>query len=648
MLFSDDFKRQVNRIIAVAAVIGMAIFLFGRFDLYYELNDDVVIKDILAGMYSGTPETRNMQMLYPLSFLLGVLYNILPVVHWYALMLIVCELLCFYLILERTLEFCAKIYGKISMVVAVSFFWIGCCMYHMVFLQYTVTAGLLVATALFRFMTNYSTDPNEISFMQDTARVTKDEMPVGLFLKRNILNMLMICFAFLLRPNMALLLTPIVGCGFILKWAEESPVFTKRNTEKFLSVMIIVVAFSSLCFGMDKIAYSRTSWQQFQKLFDARTQIYDFTGIPSYEENASFYDEIGVSEQEVTLLKEYDYALSETIDSDVLQKISRYSKTLSSQQKSEANAWKEAFYQYMHMYEQGEYRSYIAVIAIMGLLVIFCAMIQKHFTVLTKMALLFLAKSVSWMYLFYNGRVVERVTMPLLFTEVLCLLAMLLMEFGIVVQKQNGYRTELRRMRVLSKWQERREACVRIAPVTALILFLLVSIPIFWNGYQKTTKEYQNREKAHSFFETVNAYCKANADNFYFMDVYSTTSVRLADTEEVVYDSEKAFATNISSFKNCDLLGGWISKSPLTKEKLQKYFKEEAASIQELLLQKENVYLVAYTDRNLSFIEEYYESIGCPVEITQTDVITDAQVSNELGVYQIRSVETQEITNNKK
>ena len=43
-----------------------------RFDYYYDLNDDVLMKDILSGVYTGAFESRNVQMLFPLSLILSL------------------------------------------------------------------------------------------------------------------------------------------------------------------------------------------------------------------------------------------------------------------------------------------------------------------------------------------------------------------------------------------------------------------------------------------------------------------------------------------------------------------------------------------------------------------------------------------------
>ena len=530
MVFSDDFKKKCNMFFAFGVLILAMVFLFGRFDIYYDLNDDVMIKDILAGIYMGTPETRNMQMLYPLSFLLAVLYHVIPIIPWYGVLLLGSQLVCLYLIAKRCMAFCAKTYGKIMMAVTILLVWAGLFLYRFVFLQYTVTAGILVATALFRFMTNYSADPEEVSFTQDTARVTQDNMPLGLFVRKNIPNMMMLVLAFCLRSELALLMLPFTGVAFVVKWAEERPVFTKNNVEKFLSVLLIVVFSCGLCFAVDSIAYSKTPWHHFRVFFDARTEIYDFTGIPDYAENQEFYDSIGVSKAEYELLVNYDFAFSEHLDHQVLEQIADYADTLQVQKKSPPERMKEAVWEYFHRYGEEQNQPYVWVSLVLIVMIIASALLQGHFSIFWKMILFAVMRFVSWIYLYYRGRVLDRVTMPLLLVEMMLLLSMLFMEFGIVVEQQKGYSTQLRRMRVLSKWEERKELAVRICPVVSLTILAVVSLIIFVQGTRRTMEEFENREKASGYFETLEAYFRQDSQAFYWIDVYSGTSVSLADS----------------------------------------------------------------------------------------------------------------------
>ena len=49
-------KKHENCILSLAMALILAGILAARFDFYYDLNDDVLIKDILSGVYSGTPD----------------------------------------------------------------------------------------------------------------------------------------------------------------------------------------------------------------------------------------------------------------------------------------------------------------------------------------------------------------------------------------------------------------------------------------------------------------------------------------------------------------------------------------------------------------------------------------------------------------
>ncbi len=84
-------KQKENHIwaLGLSVVLCAAIGIF--FDYYYDLNDDVLIKDILAGVYTGTPEGRNIQMLFPLSFVISLFYRVARGLPWYGIFLCLCH-----------------------------------------------------------------------------------------------------------------------------------------------------------------------------------------------------------------------------------------------------------------------------------------------------------------------------------------------------------------------------------------------------------------------------------------------------------------------------------------------------------------------------------------------------------------------------
>ena len=76
MELKDRFRKNQNWLIALFMVAGLGIFAGCRFDYYYDLNDDVLMKDILAGVYTGTPEGHNIQMLWLVSALISMFYKV--------------------------------------------------------------------------------------------------------------------------------------------------------------------------------------------------------------------------------------------------------------------------------------------------------------------------------------------------------------------------------------------------------------------------------------------------------------------------------------------------------------------------------------------------------------------------------------------
>ncbi len=77
----------------VAAIIAMIVACLSG-DYFFDLNDDVLMKDILSGAYTGVPESHNIQMLYPISLFISVLYRIGVNIDWYGIFLCFCQYFC--------------------------------------------------------------------------------------------------------------------------------------------------------------------------------------------------------------------------------------------------------------------------------------------------------------------------------------------------------------------------------------------------------------------------------------------------------------------------------------------------------------------------------------------------------------------------
>ena len=188
-------KKHENCILSLAMALILAGILAARFDFYYDLNDDVLIKDILSGVYSGTPDGHTMQLLYPLGALLALLYRGLSIPVFGAFLLF-CQFGSIWAVGYRSTvlvdeERAARESASIApgmcsaasaarlaepavcsawnttaerlgvkgvLLLAEALFWFAAMGSHLVYLQYTVTAGMLAGAALLAFFLPASGD----------------------------------------------------------------------------------------------------------------------------------------------------------------------------------------------------------------------------------------------------------------------------------------------------------------------------------------------------------------------------------------------------------------------------------------------------------------------------------------------------------
>ncbi len=129
--------------------------------------------------------------------------------------------------------------------------------------------------------------------------------------------------------------------------------------------------------------------------------------------------------------------------------------------------------------------------------------------------------------------------------------------------------------------------------------------------------QYPGREEINGEWRAWKAYCRETAEQFYYLDVYST----------VAY-SEKLFEDTDPAYRNFDLPGGWCAKSPLAAEK------REAAGFdgaQEALLSGDAYFVSDHTkaERAPDFLIAYYRDQGREIAIQETDSC------GSVSVYQI-------------
>ena len=652
--FTAFLKKRENWLIPGFCCLLLFLGIGMAWDYYFDLNDDVLIRDILSGVYTGESEALTAQLLWPLSALLAGLYRVLPGVPVFGAFLWLCQAGSIFLILKRSLDAVSgsaapgkiraagtfSVSGslkKLCLSLLETLLIAACLLYHLVFVQYTVTAGLLATAAIFAFL---------------TVRERESERAVTFWL-RCLPAALLFWLAFCLRSEMGLLLLPLAGVGGIWKWAARAmrgPVFTGRNAASFVGVFALILAGLLGCFGADRLACSDPEWQEFEDLFDARTQVYDFydASLRSFEKNREFYEKLGLTETQCELLVNYNYGADDAIDAQVMEQIAAYGEETRG---TFAHSLSEGVWLYVQRLMNNrsivpdDQLPWLFLEGGSAALLLAAALVRwgaarkqkrqerelgnererkerkafpKGSGILWKLLLLGAVRSGLWMYLILRERVPERISHPLYFCE-LVMLAWLLLDavYGMreasarqdaseeqkVPEEQKAPEEQPVSLQTSVSWPEGLAA--RIIRIAAMVLSLAAVAVWLPREAERTGAEYARREQV-------------NAVNLAALSRYRQENLYLADVMSTVDFSEKLFTEKIRP-GNYDLLGGWMCKSPHSVKKLAAFGYE---SMGQAVLSGENIRFVGEADTDWSWLPGLLAEHGTDGQLVLEEEIT--------------------------
>lgn len=589
MALKRFLNKNQNLIGTGLLLLVIMIFTAVRYDYYFDLNDDVLMKDILAGVYTGVPEGRNIQMLWLVSAPISLFYRIAGKLPWYGLFLCGCHYLSFGLIINRSLTFCNNIFERSLLLLTEGFLIIGLFLDHLVSAQYTLTCTLLASAAAFLFFT------------------TDITLPAKEFIKKNVGTVLLVFLAYLIRSEMLLLVLPLICVAGAVKWGSEEKIFTKDCFVKYLTV--IGAIFLGILAGQvtHNIAYGSNEWRIFTEYFDNRTELYDFQKIPEYKEHQAFYESVGLTESERELLENYNFGLDEEIDEKLLGKIADYAASNRSAEKPFAQQLLESLGSYYRRNVYGPAHNesdspWNRVIPLSYLAVFITAMmigskkpLIRFLNIFWKLMFLGAVRTVLWLWLIMRDRVPVRISHSMYLMELCILLAMLFIQ-----------------CRELSCRQKKK------VPLIILSLYLLTGAAILENSIVTTDQDVAAKAENNIAYQSLYGYLsnEENQNNFYFIDVYSSVGY-----------TEKMFENVDNSLDNYDIMGGWACKSPLWRKKLLSF---DIINMEEALVSREDVYYVQETGADTDWLKDYYQDHGVMIELTLTDT-----VDNSFEIYEI-------------
>ncbi len=541
-----DDNRYVVISYACAAIVTTVLYIIAGhyFKFYYDLNDDILIKDILSGAYTGRPDAHNIQMLYPLAWLFKLLYGVAPHIPWFGMLEIGFMWMCMILMLSRTqLILMNNIENRFWRVMAIiglylceTSFGVATQFWEFFMIQYTVVCGMLASTAAFLLF-------------------TKEKFEVS----DNLIPIILILLAFNLRSEMLLLMCPFLAVVGVCKWISEEP--SLQSLKKYLIFLGILICGAVLSLVINSFAYKASEWQDFNRLFKARTTVYDFTGIPDYDANTALYDSLLMDRGDYERLADYNYVLSYAVNPVSMEKIADYATEHNLKKKTAAYAifevlmntaqWKtpaqkEALNDPESVFLEEGVKLHVPsnmIIIVLYILAIIAAVYAKDIKWAYTLPFLIIMRSISWGYVSYKDRINARIAHPLYLMECAILVGVLLVAWA-----ESNYSSPVIRKRISI-------LLTVVFVVAGIINAMFTPAAVKDVKHKAELREIKNREA-----DLLYAYTSENPRTYYLLDVYSTVDY-----------TEQIFTEDVHKKGNTQLAGGWAALSPLDTYKQSFY-----------------------------------------------------------------------------
>lgn len=551
----------------VAAIIVFLVMLITGIllPMVFYLNDDVTLRNVMSGAYTGVPEGHAVNMEYPLTGLISLLYRAFRSVPWFSMFMLGFIWLSATMVLG---ELAGRTEGRKGIVLTISM-GILCASFflpNMVSMHYTVIAAILGSCGLFL-----------------TA--------IGSGKKAVILLVLCYC----VRTEVFFLMLPFLLV--VVLWL----MWEKRSVKPLLDVAILAVSVLC-CIGWNSFMYRSAEWRQFQKFHDSRVQLYDYCDVLPYRENADRYESAGIDEKEHIILDQYTLVLEDKADTELLQAAS---KVYTDKLNEERNITEYLHLCLIEYYYHARYTDKPYNYILIGAYLLTAALMiwGRRWIQMLLLCCMAAGRSIVWLFLIWRGRFPERVYVSLYFLEIMVLAGMLCAMLTEKSRRNGSVETENNLEDNEKKWK----SAVMVGTCGLAAVLLICAGYVQMNEtLDKAVVQEENQKE----WDALTEYCAGREDCFYLLDVMSTVSYagRVWETA-----SGKA---------NYLLSGGWMSRTPLLRERLAAMGAKDGG---ELLVRGEaegiRIFYVAKSDRDMSWLSEYLSGRFGEVIVEKTDSI---------------------------
>lgn len=434
--------------------------------MVFYMNDDVTIRNILSGAYSGMPDGHAVYMKYPLTGMISLLYRLAGGIPWFSLFMTGCFLLAAVMVLGHLVcEFKTnnKLI-KIGIIVGTALMCVALFLSHMIYLHYTIVAAMLGGCGL---------------------------MLTTLGDRHKAILLFVICYC--VRSQVFFLLIPFLAVSLL--WQLD-----KNKWRELLQMLAVLAGCIILCMIWNGLMYRSDDWQEYQVYNAGRTALYDYGDLLDYEEYTAQYEARGIGKPEYTILDQYALALDSSVDAEILQAAAEFYEERLMSDRSTVDYLRFCLseYYYHAVYTDKPYQYLLIAayfLAAVGLVW------QKRWRKLGLLCCMAVGRSLIWIYLIWQGRFPERIYISLYLLEIPILVAMC----SAVLADAN-----------------KSEGNKVIDCIIAACCLALFGAGIY--QISAAAERAAGQQEALKKWYTLTGYCAAHDDNIYLLDVKSMVS----------------------------------------------------------------------------------------------------------------------------
>ena len=573
---NKEFKdKGYNYLFALLAGIIFCLLFYKSFSTSYFINDDTAMRNIASGAYTGTPDGHLIFIKYALGKIISLFYKIIPNIDWYGIVLFTTHFLCLILILGRVLNWFKYRNKYLVLAITVFIFCIIDIDNLTISFQFTTTAAICGATALFLFVT-----------MPISAK--KHEVVANY-----VIITLLVVLSFCIRDKVLIMYIPFAFTVWLYRILSE-----KENKKNYIILCLVILAVLGMITCIEKNAYRSTEWQEYMQFNKARSEILDYYGYPDYDTHKSFYKEQGISREQYDLLRAGTLNFSSEMTKEQFISIAQYAKQVFREENPLRARISEALKNTCSysLYIMSNANQAIILLLYFGIL-LFCVYKKKYGMLATVVAVFFFREMI-YFYLLLKGRFLERIYETLILCDY-SLLGGFILHLNILERVQG------------------KKGKIENAVVIGFILILAISTCSVY--YSSVESNVTNTEMI------LKSYCGSKKENRYILDLSGYSSG---------YDAFTVKRDN--SYINYLTMYGWSCNSELYLKKKQSM---GIGGIDQSLLQDNTYLIETASSIGgniLDVILEYYDSCGIDVDYEIVDDIPVGQYTFQVVDFNVK------------